>query len=410
MNWNEYKALAIRTESIPTNSFEKVPYDIDAFGPGDMFLANKSATRLLHATMGICTELAELEDGQGAVNAVEEVGDVLWYLAIADDVIGWYKYNRISDQKANLYWVGELNDAMKRHLFYGAELNIDKMITACVAIYRELVVALADREFLIEMAMEANITKLEKRFPNKYFDAQAAVTRDVENELSHIDPQLDKWAEIRKGWGKLLDGEVIKPYHPELSVKRSRKDLGRDILERLGCTEDELHQAVPNAEEHDVALFLDPAIGLTLQVFHQDADLTGNPFAGSIEIPTAETAEELVELVKAKQGGKTVSVDIDKLIEEAQAPLTVKEFNAVLARGLTDYQYTQTMKGLAFIISTNLRNEGAMLEARAYDSMYRDCGSLAVASADASLYSMWKRLGYPFQSEADVRGKLEVWK
>lgn len=186
MNWNEYKALAIRTESVPINTFEKVPYNIEAHKPGDILSANKNATRLLHAVMGICTELAELEDGQGNVNFVEEVGDVLWYLAIADDVINWQMHNRVYEYKSNLFWLGELNDAMKRHLFYGTELNIDKLIDACIAIYRGLIVFLSNRKFVVEKAMEANIRKLEKRYPDKYFDAKAAVHRDTDRELDHI--------------------------------------------------------------------------------------------------------------------------------------------------------------------------------------------------------------------------------
>jgi len=191
MNWNEYVALAIRTESVPQNWFSELPgLDTDDIDSEDSRQLNTSintrATRLLHATMGICTELVELADGFGTVNFVEEVGDVLWYLAIADDVIDWRKCNRVCEPKSNLYWIGELNDAMKRHLFYGTELNIDKIVTACIAIYHGLVVALSDRQLLIEAAMEANIEKLSKRYPNKYFDKTDAVNRNVENELSHI--------------------------------------------------------------------------------------------------------------------------------------------------------------------------------------------------------------------------------
>ena len=113
MNWNEYKALAIRTESVPINTFEKVPYNIEAHKPGDILSANKNATRLLHAVMGICTELAELEDGLSTVNFVEEVGDVLWYLAIADDVVGFYIDTTTYMNKPPIYWLGELNDAIR---------------------------------------------------------------------------------------------------------------------------------------------------------------------------------------------------------------------------------------------------------------------------------------------------------
>lgn len=54
--------------------------------------------RLLHACMGICTEGGELTDAlkkelfygkeADSVNLIEELGDVLWYVALAADELG----------------------------------------------------------------------------------------------------------------------------------------------------------------------------------------------------------------------------------------------------------------------------------------------------------------------------------
>lgn len=298
MNWDKYVALAIRTESVPQNWFSELPGlntdDIDSEDRRQLNTSiNTQATRLLHATMGICTELVELADGYGTVNFVEEVGDVLWYLAIADDAIGWRNYNEVREPKSNLYWIGELNDAMKRHLFYGTELNVDKIVTACIAIYHGLVVALSDRQLLIEAAMEANIAKLEKRYPNKYFDKTDAVTRDVENELSHI--------------------------------------LGAEYVDKL----------------------------------------------------VAETKAEI---------------------------LTPTGFMEIVRSSLTDHQQMNALRNMAFMVAEQLRTENALAEARAYDAMYRSCTGSAIESGDISFCNLWVRLGFPSNTAAEVRERLERWK
>jgi NTP pyrophosphatase (non-canonical NTP hydrolase) len=96
-----------------------------------------SMLRLLHAALGACTEAAELADmvkkhlfygkPMDTVNIDEELGDLLWYVAVACDVLGIP---------------------------------------------------------MLEI-MQANIEKLRKRYPVR-FEEGDALNRDVANELSHM--------------------------------------------------------------------------------------------------------------------------------------------------------------------------------------------------------------------------------
>jgi len=81
---DNYVENAIKTESV---DFDKIKDR----------LSNKDTIRLLHAAMGASTEAGEFVDmlkkhifyGKDIdfVNAKEEIGDVLWYAAIAADVL-----------------------------------------------------------------------------------------------------------------------------------------------------------------------------------------------------------------------------------------------------------------------------------------------------------------------------------
>lgn len=61
-------------------------------------LQDTDTVRLLHAMIGLCTEGGEIQDqvkkhifyGKplDKVNLVEELGDLMWYVAIASDVLG----------------------------------------------------------------------------------------------------------------------------------------------------------------------------------------------------------------------------------------------------------------------------------------------------------------------------------
>lgn len=123
MTPKQYIIDALRTESIDIEDIRNR-------------LLSKSTVRLLHAAIGMQTESGEFIDALkkhiyygktlDVVNLKEEVGDLMWYIAIACDVLG---------------------------------------------------VSLSD-------IMGDNIKKLRKRYPEK-FSYSDALNRNVENELTH---------------------------------------------------------------------------------------------------------------------------------------------------------------------------------------------------------------------------------
>lgn len=120
MNPTEYVKNAIKTES---NDFPLIASR----------LSNPTNIRLLHAFMGIGTEAGEINDALkkailygktfDRANAVEELGDLMWYIALACDAI----------------------------------------------------------EVSLEEVMEKNIAKLKARYGDK-FTAEAALNRDLKTE------------------------------------------------------------------------------------------------------------------------------------------------------------------------------------------------------------------------------------
>lgn len=73
---------------------------------------------------------------------------------------------------------GELLDQVKRHLFYDAPLDRINVIEECGDILWYVALALRSVDSTFGEAMEKNIAKLAKRYPEK-FTTEKAVTRDL---------------------------------------------------------------------------------------------------------------------------------------------------------------------------------------------------------------------------------------
>ena len=132
MHSTDYQKLALRTEVTP-------PFISTTVGRGESE-ANRLG-RLLHAAIGMVTEIGELEEqaaagGHDRVNVIEEIGDIYWYVNLAIDACGanWDDDRlRLQAYEASLEaaiyrmvcTAGQLMDIYKKHLIYGKPFTFD---------------------------------------------------------------------------------------------------------------------------------------------------------------------------------------------------------------------------------------------------------------------------------------------
>lgn len=97
----------------------------------------KRTTRLLHAGMGMCTEAGEFVDilkkfifyGKeiDTVNAVEELGDLMWYIGVACDELG-VSFEEVMEKNINKlrtrYAKAEFKDTAAKNRDLSAERKV----------------------------------------------------------------------------------------------------------------------------------------------------------------------------------------------------------------------------------------------------------------------------------------------
>lgn len=165
---SNYVELAIRTESKPDG--------------GDFIRGSDRITRLVHAGLGLCTETGELQDlikktlfydaAFTQAHIIEELGDVLWYVAIAADALG---------------------------------VSMDEI-------------------------MKVNIDKLKVRYPEK-FTKEKALNRDLEKEKE----VLHAGCHAGMGPGPARDVEEKHPRGQHWSCPPSLELLSEKVDPCIGC-------------------------------------------------------------------------------------------------------------------------------------------------------------------------------
>jgi len=189
MNFSDYSKISLQRESLRVEEVSKT-------------MSEKRNQRLLHAFIGIQTEASELLEAYmkvsndtillDRINALEEIGDIAFYLNIAIDVFGkkWAdvgsggKDNGVDQLKLTQYTViqaSELMDIIKRQLFYGTELNELKAISGLKDIYRGLGTMIKGLNSTWEEVLDMNNRKLELR-TGKKFNADTVINRDTDKE------------------------------------------------------------------------------------------------------------------------------------------------------------------------------------------------------------------------------------
>ena len=80
----------------------------------------------------------------------------------------------------------ELTDALKKHLFYGKELDVINLKEELGDSTWYVGIAIDVLQTTFDEILTLNIEKLRKRYPEK-FTEKSALNRDTKNELNHID-------------------------------------------------------------------------------------------------------------------------------------------------------------------------------------------------------------------------------
>lgn len=155
MNFNEYKVLAMRT-------------NID----------DRSDTKnLLNACLGLVEEWGEMERAIDRQSKKDELSDIYWYIALIHSI-----NDRISiPLETDLTFRETLSlfcGIIKKHAFQGHELNKN-----LVAIFADKFLYLIEEECKNQgihpsKAMEHNIDKLKKRYPNG-FEKERSINREI---------------------------------------------------------------------------------------------------------------------------------------------------------------------------------------------------------------------------------------
>jgi len=157
-----------------------------------------------HAVLGLVTESHEYLTATDKVNAIEEVGDLAFYLEALnqvlndhsptneDDVLKYY-----SEVLATLQ--GDVNltamhtewlDLAKRWIGYGKAptMSTSQLVAEATAMLTITIpVGLLDDEFDLDEAILINVRKLLKRYNGMTFSAERAVNRDLPAERAVLE-------------------------------------------------------------------------------------------------------------------------------------------------------------------------------------------------------------------------------
>lgn len=174
MNWSEYKELSEKTLSLQFHCEEK------------------KTELLLHATMGILTEVEELLDNhlieKDEVNILEEVGDVTWYFAIIgrEYNLDFPENTIVTDDPMKtlisvIKYSCQLLDMLKKKLYYNKPLDDDKFVEVSLLLMSLTKSYMQYFSIDIEGSFQTNINKLKARYGDK-FSSDRAINRDLVTE------------------------------------------------------------------------------------------------------------------------------------------------------------------------------------------------------------------------------------
>lgn len=153
---------------------------------------------LLHATLGMCDEHFEYHMARSWLNAVEELGDFCWFIALAAHAVGccdpfdkWETYIEENPDAPMLQEaLASFVTLVKKSYAYGATFDIPQaqyLLHAMAGRIAAIIVSKSNRS--PQDVLNSNIKKLKARFPDK-FEQHLALVRDVKQEAAALRAEL----------------------------------------------------------------------------------------------------------------------------------------------------------------------------------------------------------------------------
>lgn len=159
----------------------------------DLFFVDDPVTRnLLHGSIGIVTEMGELNDAmkkEDVVNVGEELADIMWYVSIFDRHFGIERPELsvpMSVDDEFFKAAADLMNVFKAKIFYDRPWEDSKIINLVNFIQANIDSLCTHYELDISKLRAQNIEKLQARFPDK-FTTHAANNRNLEVERAILE-------------------------------------------------------------------------------------------------------------------------------------------------------------------------------------------------------------------------------
>ena len=188
MNWIDYRKNASRTFADVHTSYQE-----------DIIKSElKYSLNELHCVIGIVTEIHEYGiaiDTQDMVNAAEEIGDALWYVANMENIKS-IKPENLQDNIIVEWDMGlfdlsqELLDIYKKKVFYRTNKHDDKIGKYLNTIKVMLFEMCKVYGFDSGKILQTNIDKLMARYPEK-FNTHDADNRNLKKERNILEGGQD---------------------------------------------------------------------------------------------------------------------------------------------------------------------------------------------------------------------------
>lgn len=198
MNWKEYLEQSEKTMS-------------------SEFHCDEKEQRILHAVIGILTEIEELldnhiGDSSDEINRSEELADAFWYCAIIAREYN-IDFSQISRKSNNpmetliriVKHTCSLLDMLKKKLYYNKPIDESKFKTNFYEVLLNLSDYANQYSINIEETFDINISKLRARYGDK-FSSEKAINRNLNLERSILEGIDVNTGEIK------IDGKNTLPY------------------------------------------------------------------------------------------------------------------------------------------------------------------------------------------------------